>query len=161
MLLIAVLHVCFFMNDVWCVYSEVVDKAGLDPLITLLNDGKPLVQANAAVCLTNLATEGNPVTLPQTLDQLILLLIRTLSVFLSKAILNVNNKPWLGFRAFFPLLTFDVFFSRAWRFPRLVAFVFFFSRLSSWLYVFPRSVRVFVGLLRCLRLFWLVRCEFP
>ena len=35
-----------------------VDKGGVDPLITLLNDVKPSVQANAAVCLTNLATEG-------------------------------------------------------------------------------------------------------
>lgn len=41
-----------------CIYSEVVDKGGIDPLITLLNDAKPLVQANAAVSLTNLATEG-------------------------------------------------------------------------------------------------------
>ena len=35
-----------------------VDKGGVEPLITLLNDAKQLVQANAAVCLTNLATEG-------------------------------------------------------------------------------------------------------
>ena len=35
-----------------------VDKGGVEPLIALLNDEKPLVQANAAVCLTNLATEG-------------------------------------------------------------------------------------------------------
>jgi len=52
----------FFVNDFWCVYSEVVDKAGVDSLIALLNDVKPLVQANAAVCLTNLATEGNHLT---------------------------------------------------------------------------------------------------
>ena len=38
--------------------SDVVDKGGIEPLITLLNDAKQLVQANAAVCLTNLATEG-------------------------------------------------------------------------------------------------------
>lgn len=84
------------INDFWCVYSEVVDKAGVDPLITLLNDAKPLVQANAAVCLTNLATEGILVTLPQT------------------------NKPWHGFRAFCPALGIWWFFfarlafSRAW-----------------------------------------------
>lgn len=48
----------FCIDDFSFVYSEVVDKAGVDPLITLLNDVKPLVQANAAVCLTNLATEG-------------------------------------------------------------------------------------------------------
>ena len=35
-----------------------VDKGGVEPLIALLSDEKPLVQANAAVCLTNLATEG-------------------------------------------------------------------------------------------------------
>ena len=44
--------------DVLCVCSDVVDKGGVEPLITLLNDAKQLVQANAAVCLTNLATEG-------------------------------------------------------------------------------------------------------
>ena len=90
------------INDLWCVYSEVVDKGGVDPLITLLNDFKPLVQANAAVCLTNLATEGNPVTLPKTLDQIILLLIRTLYVSLSKAILNMKNEPWLALCTFCP-----------------------------------------------------------
>ena len=38
--------------------SEVVEKGGVDPLVTLLGDVKPLVQANAAVCLTNLAADG-------------------------------------------------------------------------------------------------------
>ena len=107
------MYVFFLIDDFWCVYSEVVDKAGVDPLIALLNDAKPLVQANAAVCLTNLATEGNPVTFLQTLDQLILLLIRTLAVCLPKAILNMNNKPWLGFRALCPSLgIWKVFFAR-------------------------------------------------
>ena len=41
-----------------------VDKGGVDPLITLLNDVKPSVQANAAVCLTNLATEGKTNVIP-------------------------------------------------------------------------------------------------
>lgn len=83
------------INDFWCVYSEVVDKAGVDPLITLLNDAKPLVQANAAVCLTNLATEGILVTLPQT------------------------NKPWHGFRAFCPALGIWWFFFARLAFPAL------------------------------------------
>ena len=59
-------HACFrFLNSQFkkwkyipFVDSEVVDKGGVEPLIALLNDEKPLVQANAAVCLTNLATEG-------------------------------------------------------------------------------------------------------
>ena len=155
-------RIFFFINDFWCVYSEVVDKAGVDPLITLLNDAKPLVQANAAVCLTNLATEGtcNPVTLPQRYDQFILLLIRTLFIFLEKAIWNTSSKPWLGFCAFCPALGIwwvSVFAFLA--FPALGS-ICIFSRLWSWQYVFPRIVRVFVGLLPCLRLFWLVRCEF-
>ena len=83
------------INDFWCVYSEVVDKAGVDPLITLLNDAKPLVQANAAVCLTNLATEGILVTIPQT------------------------NKPWHGFRSFCPALGIWWFFFARLAFPAL------------------------------------------
>ncbi|KAK3746557.1 hypothetical protein QZH41_017037, partial [Actinostola sp. cb2023] len=37
--------------------SYVVEKGGIDPLITLLNDSKVLVQSNAAVCLMNLASD--------------------------------------------------------------------------------------------------------
>lgn len=50
----------------------------------------------------------------------------------------------MAFAHFVPLLAFDGSFSRAWRFPRLVVFVFYFSRLWNWLYVFPRRVHVFV-----------------
>ena len=64
-----------------------MDKAGIDPLITLLNDAKPLVQANAAVCLTNLATEGNHLTPDKFCSYL------KLSIFLSKAILIMHNGP--------------------------------------------------------------------
>ena len=37
-----------------------------------------------------------------------------------------------------------VLFLRAWHFPRLVVFVFYFSRLWSGLYVFPRRVFLLV-----------------
>lgn len=39
----------------------------------------------------------------------------------------------MAFAHFVPLLVFDGSFSRAWRFPRLVVFVFYFSRLWNWL----------------------------
>lgn len=38
--------------------SEVVVSDGIEPLINLLGGPKALVQANAAVCLTNLAADG-------------------------------------------------------------------------------------------------------
>lgn len=136
------------INDFWCVYSEVVDKAGVDPLITLLNDAKPLVQANAAVCLTNLATEGILVTLPQT------------------------NKPWHGFRAFCPALGIWWFFFARLAFSRAWWYLYFtfpafgtgcmFSRAEC-TSLFNRdmhSARENSGLPRCLRLFWLVGCKF-
>lgn len=132
----------FCINDFWCVYSEVVDKAGVDPLITLLNDAKPLVQANAAVCLTNLATEGILVTLPQT------------------------NKPWHGFRAFCPALGIWWFFFARLAFPALGGIcILLFPPLelaeAECTSLFNRDVhsaRENSGLPCCLRLFWLVRC---
>lgn len=132
----------FCINDFWCVYSEVVDKAGVDPLITLLNDAKPLVQVNAAVCLTNLATEGILVTLPQT------------------------NKPWHGFRAFCPALGIWWFFFARLAFPAFGGIcILLFPPLelaeAECTSLFNRDVhsaRENSGLPRCLRLFWLVRC---
>ena len=124
----------FCVDDFSCFYSEVVDKGGVDPLITLLNDVKPLVQANAAVCLTNLATEGKFLIffLCAYLQQISFL---TTTVFdrLPKAILRVCStfaflrKPkaivaWHQL-VFFPALRASCMFSRAWRrlrvFPRL------------------------------------------
>ena len=129
MCVVALCEFCWFsfVNDSWCVYSEVVDKAGVDPLITLLNDVKPLVQANAAVCLTNLATEGNNITN-----------------------FALNYKSWLSLRTFCPALSLDASFSRSCLAP--VARHFsrawhwcYISRPWNWLYVFPRRLQIFLG----------------
>ncbi|XP_031563754.1 armadillo repeat-containing protein 3-like [Actinia tenebrosa] len=37
--------------------SDVVEKGGIEPLIAMLTDPKSLIQSNAAVCLTNLASD--------------------------------------------------------------------------------------------------------
>ena len=38
-----------------------MEKSGAEPLVKLLTDPKPQIQANAAVCLTNLAHNGEEI----------------------------------------------------------------------------------------------------
>lgn len=114
--------------DVWFVSSEVVDKGGVDPLVALLNDAKPLIQANAAVCLTNLATEGRVTKVARVSEPITSNTQTNHVVFVtfSRAEYRLHVSPRVALVTCFPALsTVGCMFCRAWHWLHI------FTRLAS------------------------------